>query len=196
MTEEKQNIFLEDGSILPWERPLKEGYMSMLYMYNGSTKLIEQIGFDSLDETIGPFKIIGSATKYLADIIHLGDDYIRMGEPVSGDEKREILFTGGLTIYRQGQIPGTEIQGYDFERHGKIWIARNPEDQYNSSNGLKNLILDNSSNPIARIEAILSGYQTREENAERAQSRREHENWERGRMQGQDEGPVYRSGPC
>jgi len=192
MAELKQNIFLEDGSILPWERPLKDGYMGMLYMYNGSTKLIEQIGFDSLDEAIGPFKIIGSATKYLADIIHLGDDYFRMDEPVSGEENREILFAGGLTIYREGQIPGTEIQGYDFERHGKIWIARNPVDQYRSSEGLKNLILDNSSNPITRIEAILSGYQTKEENAERAQSIIGHENWKRGLMQGQDEGPRYR----
>lgn len=197
MTEEKQNVFLNDGSILPWERPLREGYMSMLHMYNGSTKLVEQIGFDSLDETIGPFKIIGSATKYLADIIHLGKDHLRFGEPVSGEEKTEILFTGGLTIYREGQIPGTEIQGYDFERQGKIWIARNLEDQYKSSNGLKNLILDNTSNPIARIEAILLGYQTQEDNKRNAQSNREHENWRRGRMQGQDEGPMYRGGgPC
>ncbi|MCF7871589.1 hypothetical protein K9L97_01015 [Candidatus Woesearchaeota archaeon] len=191
MAEEKQNVFLNDASILPWERPPREGYRSILHMYNGSTKLIEQIGFDSLNETIGPFRIIGSAIKYLADIIHLGDYYFRMSDPVLGEEKREILFVGGLTIYRQGQIPGTEIQGYDFERHGKIWIARNSEDQYSSSDGLRNLIVDKSLDPIDRIEAILSGYQIQEDDKRNAQSNREYENWERGRMQGQDEDTVF-----
>ncbi|HIG94227.1 MAG: hypothetical protein QT05_C0003G0008 [archaeon GW2011_AR13] len=186
-----EKIFLKDYSILHWERPVKEGVDSMLWMYNGSTKLVEQIGFDLLNETIGQFKIFSSATKYLADIVHLGEDYLSMGEPISGEEKREILFVGGLTIYIEGQIPGTDIQGYDFEKHEKIWIAKSPEEKYCSSNGLRDLILENSSNPKERIEAILLGYQTQEDNKKNAQDRRDYDSWKRGRMQGQDEGPIF-----
>jgi hypothetical protein len=178
---EQQSVFLNDGSILPWERPLREERISMLHLYNGSTKLLEQIGFDTLDENIGPFLVRGSAAKYLADILHLGK--YPFGEP-DGDQRREILFVGGLTIYRNGKIPGTDIEGYDLERHGKIWVAKSPEDRYRSSDGLRNLILENSEGP-ARIEAILAAYQEQDDGRAEAQIKREHKSWQAGRQQGE-----------
>ena len=165
MGEDIQNIFLEDGSIVLWDAPPKKGNRTMPYRYNGSTELIEQIGIDSIDEELGPFRIIGSAAKYLADIIHLNQEepYI-IGKKVTGDIKREILFDGGIDIYRKGQIPGTELQGYDLEGHGRIWTATEPEEIFLNSDGLKNMIFDNSSDDIERIEAILKGYETKEKN--------------------------------
>jgi hypothetical protein len=163
MNQKKQEIFLYDSSILTWERPIKEGYTSTLPIYNGSTKLINQIGFDSIDEEIGPFKIVGSAVKYLADIAHLGKDCLKTNDSIQSDVKREILFSGGLTIYRECRIPGTRIYGYDVERHGEIWIAKKPEKQFYGSNGLKNLVLGDTSNIPERIESILRGYQAQED---------------------------------
>jgi len=74
MGEDIQNIFLEDGSIVLWDIPPKKGNRAMPYRYNGSTELIEQIGIESIDEELGPFRIIGSAAKYLADIIYLNQE--------------------------------------------------------------------------------------------------------------------------
>lgn len=199
MGEDKQDIFLEDNSILPWERPLEEGHGSMLYAYDGSTKLVEQIkvGLDTINELVGPFRVIGSATKYLADIAHLSKHIFRNGESVSGEVKREILFSGGLSIYRNGQIPGTDIQGYYLERHGKIWIAKNPEEQFYGSDGLRNLVLGNDSNAVGRIESILHGYKTKEDREEEARIYLDICNVNSARRQGQMEGPVYRgAGPC
>lgn len=165
MGEDIQNIFLEDGSIVLWDTPPKKGNRTMPYRYNGSTELIEQIGIDLIDEELGHFRIIGSAAKYLADIIYLNqkEPYI-IGKKVTGDIKREILFDGGITVYRKGQIPGTEQNGYTLERHGRIWTATEPEEIFLNSDGLKNMIFDNSSDDIERIEAILKGYETKEKN--------------------------------
>lgn len=192
---EKEKIFLARGSILRWERPLKKGCISLLHMYDASTKLVGQIGLDLINEEVGPFKIVGSAAKYLADIVYLGKNWYRDG-PVTGEVKQEILFSGGLAIYRKGEIPGTEIQGYDLERRGRVWIAKKPEEQFFNSDGLKNLVLGTTPDVVGRIEAILEGYQTQKDNERSAQRERERENLRRARWQGQEEGPVFRSGPC
>jgi len=75
--------------------------------------------------------------------------------------------------------------------NGRIWVARNPKDQFCSSEGLKNLILDNLSNPIDIIEKILSSYQTQEEYIRNAQRERDHDNWRRGKMERQDEDSLF-----
>jgi len=165
MGEDIQNIFLEDGSIVLWDIPPKKGNRTKPYIYNGSTELIEHISIDSIDEEIGHFRIIGSAVKYLADIIYLNQEepYI-IGKKVTGNIKREILFDGGIEIYRKGQIQGTELRGYDLEGYGRIWTATEQEDRFFSSDGLINMIFNNSSDDVERIEAILKGYETNEKN--------------------------------
>ncbi len=173
MLKNNKEFFLKDDSILSWERPIEDGYRRLSFWYNGSTKIIEQIGFDTIDEVVGSFKIIGSTVKYLVDIIYLDDGWFKLpDEFVSGEKKREILFSGGLTIYKKGQIPGTEIQGDNLERQGNIWVARSPEPQFYNSNGLKNLIFGNPPDFIGRVESILLGYQTQEDKQENVKRKR------------------------
>lgn len=177
MAEEKQKIFLEQGSILPWDNSV-----FMLSWYDGSTKLVEQIGIDYIREEIGPFKINGSAAKYLADIARLSKKTFRESEHHSSEIKREILFRGAIEIYRNCQIPGTEIQGYDFERNGIIWTAKENEARYHGSDGLKNLILGDEEDKAERIEAILRGYKAQEDYRERVRFEEIREARKSGRM--------------
>lgn len=198
MSDDKKEFILKDGSILPWERPIRAGYMSNLFLYNGSTKIIGYLGFDNLDENIGQFKIIGSASKYLVDIVHLNREnpFKSSGDKI-GEKKQEILFSGGIIVYRQGQIPGTEIEGYDFEKNGKIWVTKEPLERYKSKDGLKNLIFENSQDYGGRIEEIISYYQNEEDEAERANGRMQNHYWDLGHMSGRREGPGWgRGGPC
>jgi hypothetical protein len=163
MVEEKAAIFLYD-SIIPWKSPPKEiGGYEIIDINEHPTKLIEQIGLDTLDETIGHFRIIGSAVKYLADVSHLGSTGFDIGGAFNGEEKREILFHGSLAIYKEGEILNTGIQGYEQVRHGKIWIARQVKEPWITEDGLRSLVLgDDSSGSEERIESILEGYRVQE----------------------------------
>lgn len=189
MAEEKQKIFLEQGSILPWDNS-----RFMLSFYDGSTTLVEQIGLDHIQEEVGPFKISGSAVKYLADIARLSKNTFRESEHPSSEIKREILFSGVLTVYRNCQIPGTEIQGYDFERNGIIWTAKENEGKYYGSDGLKNLILGDEEDKAERIEAILRGYKAQEDYRERVRFEEIKEARKSGRMDGERGKAQYSDG--
>jgi hypothetical protein len=119
--ERPEAVYLNNGDVLPWERPLPPGSASMLHMYNGSTTPRAMIGVDVLDETVDQFRVVASAAKYLADIARIPD-----GAQFSGcfeDEKavpeEAILFSGTIAIYAGGIVPGTEFQGYDLKAHGK-----------------------------------------------------------------------------
>ena len=153
-------VFLFDVGIIPWKSPPKQirGY-EVIDINQHPTKLISQIGFDRIDETIGPFKIVGSATKYLADVSHLGSTGFDIGGAFNGEERREVLFYGGLSIYKSGEILDTGIQGYDQVRRGKIWVARQVEEPWIIEDGLRSLVLGMiPSQTEERIESILEGY--------------------------------------
>ena len=157
-----QPIFLCDGSILPWERPVEEGSISMLHTFNGSTNMIESLGLEALDQVVGPFRIVASAAKYLTDLARLDPrDKWRDGTKVTGKVNREVLFSGGITIYREGVIPGTKINGYDLECEGTIWVAKTPVEQFNVLGGLQQLTLTSTPNNNP-IEAIIVDYKKRE----------------------------------
>jgi len=161
MTEEKEAIFLEQGSIFPWEIPGKFYFT----VYQGSTKLVEFVGTDKIDEVVGSFQIIGSAVKYLADIQRINYDPC-IDNP--NKEEREMLFYGNICIYKKGQVPGTTFEGYNLEKMGKIWAATKPEDKFRSSNGLRDLVLGDNIPDEKRIEAILKGYQMQVDQAREA----------------------------
>ena len=117
--------FLVEENILPWETPLRPGEISLLHHYNASTKIKQYVGFEVFDERVGNYQVNASAVKYLADIARVPTEhhFIKDGKntPMEG-----LLFIGGIQIYRVGMmpIPGTHIQGFDFKRNGKIWLAR------------------------------------------------------------------------
>ena len=121
-------IFLNDGSILQWERPLPPGTISMLYMYHGKTKPVKSFGFDVIDKKEGRYRVIASAQKFLAQIARSkGMCPADLREELKLEE--EILFEGVIAIYTKGQIPGTELEGYDLIREGEIWYAEKPSQQ-------------------------------------------------------------------
>ena len=181
MAEEIQPVNLYDPSILPWKRSDENMQQFILDMYNDNTELIKELGIDIVDKTTESFRIVGSATKYLANITHHKDtDSTEVNTAYDGEN---ILFSGGLTIYRiTNPIPGTNITGFDFERQDRIWTSQKPEKQFYSSDGLKNLIFDGPLNDADRIESILLGYEEQEMKRQHAQKHREFNSFIDGNM--------------
>ena len=193
---DKERFFLEQGNIFEWDRPVREGFIRMPQIYPGSTELVEQLGSDYFNKTFGSFWISASATKYLADIDLANDDWFNE-ETKEREPQRMVLFSGGITIYKQGVIPGTEITGYDAERNGLIWTVRNPEKIFLSENGLENMIFEGCNNipkNIERIQTILDTYQHQEDSAREAESKRDSSNFNSAFYAGQREGPGFRGG--
>ncbi|MBR9693444.1 hypothetical protein GOV07_06000 [Candidatus Woesearchaeota archaeon] len=179
------SVYLHDTRILPWERPLPEGSISMLHMYNGSTIPREMVGLDVLDETVDRFRIVVSATKYLADVARTPEDNPHYFGGKRTIPKEVILFSGVIAIYQDGEVPGTEFAGYNLAANGEIWIATPNNKVYSSSDGLKNLVLGESEH-LSRIEAIAQGFQSQEEAMENARHRAQNDSWQRGRRAGED----------
>ena len=124
MSDEESAVFLNDYSILEWERPLKRGYMRMSIEYNGQTDLVSQVDFQSVDFEVGDFRVVGSATIYEADIVHLqGKGIKRLGEVDLSLQRRRFLYSGNVVVYKKGIVPGTEFEGYDLISQGKVWLA-------------------------------------------------------------------------
>jgi hypothetical protein len=185
MTTKTLNIFLEDYDILPWVRPTDRRQNPILGALDGQTTLVRQIeDLALIDETIGQYRVLGSAIRYEADI-RLCTGRFTESKPYTNPALRKVLFSGGLTIYEQGNIPGTEIQGFDLLKRGKIWVATEVEDKYIGLDGLKNLILGEDPSPTRRIQEIMQGYQTRKEKRRERESAARHKSWERGKRTGQ-----------
>ena len=181
-------IFLNQGSILPWERPLGEGVVSMLQFCNGSTTLVSQIGFDAINETFGDYNVIASAAKYSADIARLqSSSFVRMmlEDKTSNEPKNEILFSGGISIYKFGVIPGTKLRGYDLAVSDKIWAGFNSSPLLLSDKGLLTLI--KGKNPVLQIERIVAGYNAQKRAAAEAEGRARQHSFESGRETGEYE---------
>jgi hypothetical protein len=185
MEENIEKIFLKNGRILPWKRPPVKGEICMLNEYDGSTELKEFLGFEKIEEIVGHFRLIATSAIYLADIAYLSDVGIRCEANVSGEIEEKILFSGGISIYRLGEISGTNINGYDLEIQDKIWTSVYPYKD------LRSLIFSNSSDRLGRIEAIIEGYKSLKDDERRFRRKSENESFELGRRSTYRE-PVMR----
>jgi hypothetical protein len=148
MSEDK--VFLYNPKIIQWETPLPEGEVWMS-IGKPSILITEWEDLSILNNHSFPYRVLASATAYLADISHMTSDEIN-------EVERGVLYSGAIAIYKAGQIPGTKINGPHFEMNGRIWESRKP----NCARGLSNLIFGNAITPdqkITRIEAILAGYE-------------------------------------
>jgi len=180
-------IFLDQGNILQWERPLKEGYYDSGWRNNGETKIIKFLGNENIEEEIANFLINASSAVYLAKIAFYsrekGGSLWEETDKPSNPFERKVLFSGGINIYRKGQIPGTKIKGTDKVVGGKLWTARDCEDGFLNGNGLRNVIfggevLERDKERV--IENIIEGYEIQERNEEQAEFSARHDNYMKG----------------
>lgn len=184
---EEPMIFLEDGSILPWMRPVGEGYIEspFFHMLNGSTKIKQFLEYPTLDTQVGKYTIFASAAMYLADIARLGKIRYKLDENEQPKAEEEILFAGGIQIYQNGIIPGTEIKGMDFVKAGHIWCAQKPETIPRDSDGLKRIIFgheETTEGKEKRIEAIIRGYEYQERKEEEREDHVRFESYRSGKF--------------
>jgi len=194
--EDKPMVFLVEGNLIEWEKPLKPGYTRKLESYNAQTELINPLGMDFVDESVGGYKIIASVAKYLADVIRLnrgknGMIFRGYHDEVTGKRERLVLFDGGVQIYSEGIIPGTNLNGCAFESEGRIWLARGPVEDYSNCGGLRRALLGDDPSVYERnVEAILRGIDHVDAKQESRRFQREHQQWMAGLRQGESGRPL------
>ena len=175
MPEQENSIFLNDRTILRWNIPTQD---SATHQMDGITVIKKSLSPDSPDffsEKYGPYKIVASAAKYLADIARTGPRlYLEPGEEMANPMEEQVLLEGGIEVYEHGKTHGTEAEGYHLERRGKIWMAIKPTPQTMGTNSsILHALLDYPESNLtdewctARIEAILRGYEEQEREARR-----------------------------
>ena len=184
---EKPKIFLSEGNVLPWEKPLGPGYTRGFMAYNGQTDLLESMEMDFVNESFPGYNVQATAAKYLARIIRLGKNiYRNSSDEVEGTPEDLILFNGNIAIYLAGKIPGTELEGFDLESTGKVWLARTPTDLLRSNRGLYHLVFGDETTEegkVERIKAILNGHEQIKRDKESIRLKRKHEAWKDGKNQ-------------
>ena len=171
MAKEKKSkaLFLTQGNLFPWERPLKPGYIKipMGMKYNAQTELVKSLGMEIFNRDVGRYSVQATAAKYLARVILLDgsiglNGMIDMNDEICGTFRRRIVFRGAITIYNKGQIPGTELGGFDLESTGRIWLARPYTLIYRSDQGLSRIILGQAvteEGKERRIKAIIRSHE-------------------------------------
>lgn len=187
--QEGPHIYLVENDLFDWERPSKPGWMHIgFFKYNAKTEPIESLGLDIVNEVVEGYHVVASAAKYLANVIRLnsqnkyGTRYRDAGEEVDGPKEDLVVFNGNISIYSTGQIPGTELQGYDLEESGKIWLARPSTELFRNPEGLYEVIFgEDNMGKIARIEAILKGINQIKIDKGRGESRARHKAYQRAR---------------
>ncbi len=184
--EKNQGIFLTQRNLFPWKRPPKEGYCESSTRYNAQTELIEFFGMEILDQNIKGYRVCATAAKHLARVILFDrsrgvNGVIEPGDKIYGTPKKKIIFEGNITIYNKGQIPGTELEGFNLESRGKIWLAKPCIFEYAYSRGLSNVIFGRAATEKgkeSRIKAIINGHEKIKMTEERRRSDREHPYWQ------------------
>lgn len=150
-------IFLDDPSILPWERPLPKGSISMLRFANGKTIPVGFCGIEALNISQGIYRVGGSAAVYVADISHVptGEESGFLWEREDRTQ-RELLLLGGIQIYKKGKVPGTKVNGYDLKASGRICYST-PFGEGYFEGLLSRVVLGSGSR--SNIARIISGYE-------------------------------------
>lgn len=183
--EKGPKIFLNNGSIVDWDRPLKPGYIKLPIQPKGYTEIVDFIGIDTVDSGTSQYSVKASAAKYLANIMRVDpkNPYLYLGEEFDPKTKVEILFSGSITVYTDGKIPGTEFDGLDLEKVGRIWIAKRPNKMVRTPQGLSYVVLGMARTGVGinkRIRAIIRGYDHQENVKRERVSDAIHESYQRG----------------
>jgi|GEM_PF-998207 len=178
-------IYLDSRDVIMWKRPPKKGYYRLPDVRNASTEIIESMGMDTLEDEVGEYRIHASAAKYLANIRRLDreNEILLDGEDFGREPKKAVIFSGGIQIYKEGLLPGTEIEGFDLEKQGRIWTAKRDTRVYRSPSGFKDVIWGKAvtkDGMVRRIRGIIRGYEEQERARERSRSDALNRQYKRG----------------
>jgi hypothetical protein len=114
MVTKDEFIFLNNPDILEWERPIDEGWVSILEtyrdLYNSYTNIIKFLRLDTLSNKIGKYYVRADVSKFLVEIItkEQTDEAKKVWDLMP---KQKILFLGNISIYVHGVIHGTNVKG-------------------------------------------------------------------------------------
>lgn len=151
-------VFLNDGRIMGIHHVPFVDY----FKPNAHLELKKFGGMDRVEQQQGIYHVLASAAKYLADIALYGDpDEIRSDEPITKPIQERSLFEGGIQIYKDGEIEGHGIRGYELIAVGRIHFATPTTEEFTMGDGLHKVVFGNATTPeqiSARLEAIARGY--------------------------------------
>ena len=161
-------IFLEEGTLVKPERPPRSGYIRMPQFYAGSTKLKSFVSHNYFHRSVGDYLVGASAATYLANVIRC--DGKTIAEEDEREPHEERVFDGGIVIYQECQIPGTDIRGLDLLTTGRIWFGRLPQEVPRTDNVLFSTIFptDDPREIQKTINKIVEGYELQAEADARA----------------------------
>jgi hypothetical protein len=153
-----------------------------------------------LDDETRPYRILASAAKYRANIARFDNSKLEiMFGSEANPPQEEVLFAGGIQIYKQGKISGTDLVGLDLIRAGEIWVGAKPTDIVLCDAGLHHIVfgeVTSTEEKVGRIDAIIRGYKLQEEAQRKSEMAARHVSFESGRSHGEWR-PRYRGGgPC
>ena len=167
MSENKQMKKLYDFNILQWG--LTGINSSLYYMMGGNTILKENLGIETVVDSIDNYTIHASASKHIIDVHRCDGDY--MGEQTEKIPlEEELFFKGGIAIYQDDELIRT----------GPIWFALKESPQYS----LKDFIFGDTHSDKGKkeiIEMILNAYEYRDDAIEEIQHEKEMANFRSGR---------------
>lgn len=140
-------VFLFDDVIVP-------AYMSNQSPYNGITVLGNELGVNTIDEVVDGYRVVGSAKKYLAQIVRVDhDDAYFLGKAFANSYEDQVLFLGRLSASKSNFF-----EDFDIIDNRMIVFGANPDREYLGNDGLKNLVFGNESFGSKRVDAIKAGY--------------------------------------
>lgn len=157
---EKKPIFLYDPNLVAWEgkRVLKAGTVRAdpSLFHHCSTVLKECLGKEYLEEYAGGYEVRADVSMYRADVVLINESINK-----EDDERKprdQIIFDGGIVIFKNSKIPGTELEGDYVAGQGRIWTSYD----YSSDPVLRRVILgktDDQRTMKDRLERIIQGYE-------------------------------------
>ena len=159
-------VYLNRNDLVQWTSGPKlkiseRHIIGILDVYpDGSTELKSQVGLSKIDEAVGNYRLVGSASEYVADValVPSGQEFrFDADEPMTNDPEPVSLFDGNISIYHYGRIPGTKIDGFDLVKSGEIWGAIPHFDLKVESGGLMYYVFEGDVSS-SRVEQILRGY--------------------------------------
>tara|TARA_Y100000034_G_C6864949_1_gene394109 strand:- start:832 stop:1275 length:444 start_codon:yes stop_codon:yes gene_type:complete len=119
---------------------IKPVYLNVV-VPSGSTEILSQKVFESIEENVGNYRVVASATKCGIEV----------------DSVPAVFFDGGIAIYHLGHVPGTDAMGIDFITQGRLRGTIPGLDPQVREGGLLHYIFRDEFNG-GRVEQILRGY--------------------------------------